>query len=607
VTVRAPVEIEHAEGTVLIRVCTGSGCVMNGSLEVADRFEHAIEEAGAGEEMRVVRTGCHGLCERGPVVVVGPEGVFYPSVDEKMAARIVERLAEDGSYVTEYLYRTSEEAEPILAYEDVPFNASQRRIVLRNCGIVDPEAIGDALARGAYGGLRRVLEELSPEQVIEELMGSGLRGRGGAGFPTATKWRLTRDAEGDTKYVICNADEGDPGAFMDRSIIEGDPHSVIEGMAIAAYAIGAAQGYVYCRAEYPLAVHRLRIAIEQAEEHGFLGEDVIGSGFSFDLKVKEGAGAFVCGEETALIASIEGRRGMPRVRPPFPSTSGLWSKPTCINNVETLANVGWIMTHGADEYASVGGAESKGTKVFALTGRVKNSGLVEVPMGMTVRELVFGIGEGCTEGRDCKAVQIGGPSGGCLPLELFDTPIEYDTLAQVGAIVGSGGIVVVDEATCMVDLARFFLSFTQEESCGKCVPCRVGTKRMLEIVTRITEGEGEDDDLEKLERLAEDVKRSSLCGLGQTAPNPVLTTLHYFRHEYEEHVGDKHCRAGACTDLAQYVIDEELCKGCAVCKKHCPVGAITGAVKEPHFIANERCIKCGQCEDHCPFDAISRN
>ena len=603
---RAPVQVSKSQGTIDIRVCTGSGCLMNGSLKVAERFERAIDEAGERESMRVVRTGCHGLCECGPVVVVAPEGIFYPQVDEEMAATIVERLAADGSYVTEYLYRSSADTDPVAHYSDVPFNASQQRIVLRNCGVVDPEDIDDALSRGSYEGLRRALSSMSPEQVIEEVKASGLRGRGGTGFSTGTKWQFARDAAGQPKYMICNADEGDPGAFMDRSVIEGDPHSVLEGMAIAAYAIGAEQGYVYVRAEYPLAVFRLRKAVGQAEERGLLGDDILGSGFSFRIRVKEGAGAFVCGEETALIASIEGRRGMPRVRPPFPATSGLWGKPTCINNVETLANVGWIMAHGSEAYSSIGAGSSKGTKVFALTGKINSSGLVEVPMGMTVRDLVFGIGGGCPDGRNCKAVQVGGPSGGCLPLELLDTPIEYDALAGVGAIVGSGGMVVVDEGTCMVDLARFFLAFTQGESCGKCVPCRVGTKRMLEAITRITEGKGELEDLDKLERLATDVRNSSLCGLGQTAPNPVLTTLRYFRHEYEEHIQDKRCRAGACTELSVYVIDPETCKGCLVCKKHCPVGAISGKTKEPHFISVERCIKCGVCTEHCPFDAIQR-
>jgi NADH:ubiquinone oxidoreductase subunit F (NADH-binding)/(2Fe-2S) ferredoxin len=601
---KAPVEVVTDGDTVAVRVCTGSGCVMNGSLEVAERFEDAVRSAGATDSIRVVRTGCHGLCERGPVVVVGPDGIFYPSLRPEAAAMIVEQLLEDGDFVGQFLYRTDPDAEPIPRYADIPFNASQQRVVLRNCGVLDPESIDDAEAHGVYSGLERALREFEPEALIDELEASGLRGRGGAGFLTGRKWRFTRDAAGDKKYVICNADEGDPGAFMDRSIVEGDPHTVLEGMAIAAYAIGASEGYVYVRAEYPLAVKRLRKAIEDARGRGFLGTDILGSGFSFDVKVKEGAGAFVCGEETALMASIEGRRGMPRVRPPFPAVSGLWGKPTCINNVETLANVAWIVAHGAKAYASIGTGESKGTKVFALTGKVKSSGLVEVAMGMTVNELVHGIGGGCIDDRDCKAVQIGGPSGGCLPADLMDTPIEYEALSKVGAIVGSGGLVVVDTDTCMVDFARYFLTFTQAESCGKCVPCRIGTKRMLEIVTRITEGEGEEGDIERLERLARDVQRSSLCGLGQTAPNPILTTIEYFREEYEEHIRDRHCRAGACGGLMRYVIDAEDCKGCAVCKKHCPVGAIWGEIKEPHTISLERCIKCGVCVERCPFNAI---
>jgi len=595
-----------ARGTTIIRVCTGSGCAMNGSVEVADSFEAAIERAGAGDHLRVVRTGCHGLCEMGPVVVTGPEGIFYPSVTPRGVQRIVEALVSGDGAASELLFRPTPDAEPIERYADIPFNASQQRIVLRNCGQIDPENIEDALDRGAYKALHAVIEHNDPDALIEQIKASGLRGRGGAGFLTGQKWRFTRDAAGEPKYVVCNADEGDPGAFMDRSIIESDPHSVLEGLAIAAFAVGAHEGYVYVRAEYPLAVKRLRIAIDQAEDRGFLGDSILGSDFSLHVKVKEGAGAFVCGEETALIASIEGNRGMPRVRPPFPATSGLWGKPTCINNVETLANVAWIVAHGPEAYAAIGNGDSKGTKVFALTGKVRYSGLVEVPMGMTVNELVHGIGGGCSGDQECKAVQIGGPSGGCLPAHLMDTPIEYERLAEVGAIVGSGGMVVVDQATCMVDFARYFLTFTQDESCGKCVPCRIGTKRMLEIVTRITQGLGEEGDIEKLEELALDVKQASLCGLGQTAPNPVLTTIHYFRHEYEEHIHEKRCRAGACVELHRYVIDVDACKGCAVCKKHCPVGAIWGEMKEPHSISAERCIKCGICLERCPFNAVQR-
>ncbi|GAB4278760.1 MAG: NADH-quinone oxidoreductase subunit NuoF [Coriobacteriia bacterium] len=601
---RAHVEVAKAQDVVSIRVCTGSGCAMNGSLLVATAFEQAIREASLENKATVVRTGCHGLCAQGPVVVVGENKVFYPMVTEEGAREIVSALAEGREVVEHLLFEDPRTGTTLPGYADIPFNRAQTRIVLRNCGMIDPESIDEALRAGAYEGLRRVLEHVAPEDVIEEITASGLRGRGGAGFPTGLKWRLTRDAPGDEKYVICNADEGDPGAFMDRSILEGDPHSVLEGMAIAAYAIGASRGYVYIRAEYPLAVKRLRRAIEDATSAGFLGDDILGSGFGFSVKIKEGAGAFVCGEETALIASIEGQRGMPRPRPPYPAQSGLWGKPTCINNVETLANVSWIITHGAEAYAALGTDGSKGTKVFALTGKTRYSGLIEVPMGSTVRHLVEEIG-GCEPG-SYKAVQIGGPSGGCLPSSLMDTQVDYEALAEVGCIVGSGGVVVADHATCMVDLARFFLSFTQTESCGKCVPCRVGTKRMLESVTRITEGEAELDEIDRLEELAHSVKKTSLCGLGQTAPNPVLTTLRYFRHEYEEHIRDGHCRAGTCTALLTFTIDQELCRGCGVCVKHCPAEAISGVMKEPHSINTTLCVKCGQCLQHCPFDAIQR-
>ncbi len=591
---------------IAIRVCTGSGCAMNGSLLVADRLEAAIEAAGETARMRVVRTGCHGLCERGPIVVVDPAGTFYPCVDETKAARIAEALLGDGATIEEYLFHEPDSGEAIETYDEIPFNRIQHRVVLRNCGVIDPESLDEAIEHGAYAALRTVLDTMSPERLIDEIEASGLRGRGGAGFTTGLKWRFTRQAPGDLKYVICNADEGDPGAFMDRSIVEGDPHSVLEGMAIAAYAVGATEGRVYVRAEYPLAVKRMRKAIVDAEKAGLLGKNISGTDFSFDVRVREGAGAFVCGEETALIASIEGERGMPRPRPPFPATSGLWSRPTCINNVETLANIGWIVNHGAAAYAAMGAESSKGTKVFALTGKVRYTGLVEVPMGLPIQDLVYTVGGGSSTGYEVKAVQIGGPSGGCLPAELFDTPIAYDTLASVGAIVGSGGVVVVDERTCMVELARYFLSFTQEESCGKCVPCRVGTKRMLEIVTRITEGKGEEGDTDLLERLALDIQRTSLCGLGQTAPNPVLTTLRYYRHEFDEHIAERRCRAGECNELSTFVVDAETCTGCAVCKKHCPVDAIVGELKELHTIDADRCIKCGVCVSHCPFDAISR-
>ena len=592
-----------------IRICTGSGCVMSGSLGVADRLDAAIAAADAGERVRVVRTGCDGLCALGPLTVIDPSGIFYPKVTEEAAERIV-AAALSGDPASELLYRERGTDEPVTRYADLPFNRIQRHIVLRNCGIVDPESLDAALERGVYEGLRTAVTSLTPDAVIERIKASGLRGRGGAGFPTGVKWRFTRDAPGDgvgdQKYVICNGDEGDPGAFMDRGIIEGDPHSVLEGLAIAAYAVGATRGFIYVRAEYPLAVKRIGLAIAAAEEAGYLGDDVFRSGFSFHVEAREGAGAFVCGEETALMASIEGRRGMPRTRPPFPAQSGLWGRPTCINNVETLANVPWIVIHGAEEYAALGSGTSRGTKVFALTGKIRHGGLVEVPMGLSVRDLVYEIGGGSPDGSPVKAVQFGGPSGGCLPESLFDTPIEYETLAAAGAIVGSGGIVVVDEQTCMVDLARFFLTFTQQESCGKCVPCRIGTKRMLEIVTRICAGEGELCDLDTLEKLAHDVGALSLCGLGQTAPNPVLTSLRYFRHEYEEHILEHRCRAGACTALSTFRILSDACTGCGVCKRECPVDAISGEAKHPHLIDQALCIKCGACQQRCPFDAIER-
>ena len=587
-----------------VRVCAGSGCVANGSLAIAARFEAAIAEAGAGDSMRVVKTGCHGLCAQGPVVVVGDDGVFYPAVDLASADRIIESVLGDREPVDTLLFRESPDEPPIARYADIPFNGRQQRIVLRNCGVIDPESLDDALTAGDYVALRTALTTLTPERVIETVRGSGLRGRGGAGFSTGLKWQLAREAAGDLKYMCCNADEGDPGAFMDRAVLEGDPHAVLEGMAIAAYAIGASEGYVYVRAEYPLAVRRLRKAIVDAEAAGLLGRDIMGTDFSYTVSIREGAGAFVCGEETALIASVEGHRGMPRPRPPFPTTSGLWDRPTCINNVETLANIAWIIEHGAEAYAAIGSGTSKGTKVFALTGRVRHSGLVEVPMGLTVNDMVNDIGGGTSTKLPTKAVQIGGPSGGCLPASLFDTPIEYDALAAVGAVVGSGGLVVVDESTCMVAFARYFLAFTQDESCGKCVPCRIGTKRMLEIVTRITEGLGEPGDIEELERLGNVVRSASLCALGGTAPNPVLTTIRYFREEYEEHIHEKKCRAHACAALSTYVVVPENCRGCGICKKNCPVSAITGEPKQIYEIDPEICIKCGICETKCPFDAI---
>jgi len=590
--------------TYEVRVCAGSACVANGSLAIAERFETAIAENGLTDSMRVIKTGCHGLCAQGPVVVVGDDGIFYPAVGPHSVDRIIESILGQREPVEQLLYRDSEDSAPIARYEDVPFNARQQRIVLRHCGIIDPENLDDAIAAGDYGALRTVLAGIAPDEVIETVRASGLRGRGGAGFLTGLKWRLARDSAGELKYLCCNADEGDPGAFMDRAVLEGDPHAVLEGMAIAAYAIGASEGYVYVRAEYPLAVKRLRKAIADAEARGFLGKGIMGSDFDYTVSIREGAGAFVCGEETALIASVEGHRGMPRPRPPFPTTSGLWDRPTCINNVETLANIAWIVANGAEAYSAIGNGTSKGTKVFALTGHVRHTGLVEVPMGLTVHAMVDEIGGGASRKLPIKAVQIGGPSGGCLPRSLFDTAIEYDALAAAGAVVGSGGLVVVDESTCMVEFARYFLAFTQDESCGKCVPCRIGTKRMLEIVTRITQGHGKEGDIEELEHLGNVVRSTSLCALGGTAPNPVLTTIRYFREEYEEHIRDKKCRAHACAALSTYVVVAEKCRGCGVCKKNCPAGAISGQVKEVFSIDPDTCVKCGICEAKCPFDAI---
>jgi NADH-quinone oxidoreductase subunit F len=586
------------------RVIVGMGScgIAAGAYEVEAAFREALKGTGAATA-ELGRTGCMGLCYREVMVEVrdGNRTSVYGDVTVDRVRDIVEKHLIGGTPVEEWLIlgedMESSEAELL---------DRQTRIVLRNCGHIDPESIDDYLATDGYVALRTALTELEPSAIVETMKASGLRGRGGAGFSTGMKWQFAAGAPGDKTYVVCNADEGDPGAFMDRSVLESDPHSVLEGMAICARAIGSDEGYIYCRAEYPLAIKRLNIAIQQAEDRGFLGKNILGTGFDFTIRVKEGAGAFVCGEETALLASIEGRRGMPRVRPPFPATSGLWGKPTNINNVETYANVAWIIRNGAEAYSATGAGTSRGTKVFALTGKVKRSGLVEVPMGMTLRELVFDVAGGIASQLPAKEVQLGGPSGGCVPESLFDTTIEYETLMQLGAIVGSGGVVVVDESTCMVDLARYFLTFIQDESCGKCVPCRIGTKRMLEIVTRITEGEGSDDDIGELERLANTVRNASLCGLGQTAPNPVLTTLRYFRDEYEEHIREHKCRAHVCAALSTYVVEAEMCKGCDVCKRACPAGAITGELKGVYHIDPDKCVKCGICETKCPFDAIHK-
>ncbi|WP_371368533.1 NADP-reducing hydrogenase subunit HndC [Sporomusa rhizae] len=593
--------MEHIRAHVLI--CAGTGCVSSGSKKVEAAFREELAKKGLDKEVKIIETGCHGFCEMGPLVIIYPEGTFYVRVQETDVPELVETHLYKGRIVERLLYTEPLTHEKIPSYNEIDFYKKQMRLVLHNCGHINPEDIKEYIAEGGYEALGKALSEMKPEEVVEEVKKAGLRGRGGGGFPTGMKWGFTRNAPGDKKYVVCNADEGDPGAFMDRSVLEGDPHRIIEGMAICGYAIGADEGYVYVRAEYPLAIKRLRIAIQQAEELGLLGENILNSGFNFKLKIKEGAGAFVCGEETALLASIEGKRGMPRPRPPFPAISGLWGKPTNINNVETFANVPQIISKGSEWYASIGTERSKGTKVFALTGRINNTGLAEVPMGITMREIIYDIGGGIQGGKKFKAVQIGGPSGGCLPENLLDLSIDYDSLIQAGAMMGSGGLVVMDETTCMVDVAKFFLNFTQSESCGKCTPCREGTKRMLEILTRITEGQGREGDIELLESMAKNIKTTALCGLGQTAPNPVLSTLHYFRDEYEAHIKEKRCPAGACNNLLKYSITEA-CKGCGLCKKACPVGAISGELKVKHEIDQDKCIKCGACFEKCKLKSI---
>jgi NADH-quinone oxidoreductase subunit F len=598
-----------------VTVCAGLGCIAKGSMEIYEAFRKILDEKGLRVDLQllhedaeksgtnVMKVGCIGLCEAGPLVHIHPQDVLYAHVSAEDVANIVEQTIVKGELI-ESLLLEGTDGTPARKLRDVPFYAKQQKITLANCGKVDPENIGDYIAHDGYNGLARALFDMTPSQVTEEVLNSGLRGRGGAGFPTGRKWGFCAKETASKKYMIINADEGDPGAFMDRSVLEGDPHAVIEGVAIAAYAIGADEGYCYVRAEYPLAISRLKIAIQQAEEQGLLGDNMLGSDFSFHLKIKEGAGAFVCGEETALIASIEGDRGTPRPKPPFPAQSGLWGKPTVINNVETLAMVGPILRKGADWFKGFGTEKSPGTKTFALSGKLKNTGLVEVPFGVTLRELVFDIGGGIRGGKEFKAVLIGGPSGGCLTKEHLDMPLDYDSLGKVGAIVGSGGLVVVDEDTCMLEMARYFMTFTQSESCGKCVPCREGTYRLLDTLNHIVGGSGTKEDVALLEELGQTVKLMSLCGLGKTAPNPVLTTLRYFMDEYTAHVEEKRCPAGVCQALLMYVIDPEKCKGCSKCAKNCPSNAISGVVRQPFTIDPETCSRCGACVEVCPFDAI---
>lgn len=596
-----------------ILVCAGTGCVSSGSMKVYEAIKKLLEERNLyvdidlyrhdGEGINVSPSGCHGFCEMGPIIRIEPQGYFYVRVKEEDALEIVEKTVEKGEVIGRLLYKSPETGESFITIDDIPFYGKQNRIVLEYCGRLNPENIKEYIALGGYQALVKALE-ITPEEICQTILKAKLRGRGGGGFPAGVKWESVRKQEGDTKYVVCNGDEGDPGAFMDRSIMEGDPHRVIEGMIIAGYATGATVGYIYVRAEYPLAVRRLKKAIEQAREFGILGKNILGSGFDFDININKGAGAFVCGEGSALTASIEGNRGMPRTRPPRTVEKGLFGKPTVLNNVETFANVPMIILRGADWYLGIGTKESPGTKAFALTGNIVNTGLIEVPMGTTLREIIYEIGGGIPQGKELKAVQIGGPSGGCLTKEHLDLSLDFDSLDSVGAMIGSGGMVVMDQDTCMVEVARFFMNFTQKESCGKCVPCREGTKRMLELLEKITQGKGSEEDIKLLEELAETVRDGSLCGLGKTAPNPVLTTLKYFRDEYLAHVWDKRCPAGACQALKRYWIDPDICKGCSKCGRVCPAGAISGEIKKPFTIDEDKCIKCGACVAACPFNAI---
>ncbi len=587
-----------------VLVCGGTGCHSSGSDKLCDIFEAELNKIGLENEVKVIKTGCFGLCALGPVVVVYPEGAFYSQVQPEDVVEIVQEHLHKGRLVKRLLYSETVAEDTILSLDSTDFYRKQKRIALQNCGVIDPENINEYIAYDGYMALAKVLSEMKPHDVVQEILDSGLRGRGGGGFPSGKKWGFAAAQTADQKYVVCNADEGDPGAFMDRSVLEGDPHCIIEAMAIAGYAIGASHGFVYVRAEYPIAVQRLSIAIRQAREVGLLGKNILGTGFDFDVDIRLGAGAFVCGEETALLNSIEGNRGDPRPRPPFPAVKGLYGKPTIINNVETLANIPRIILNGAAWFGTMGTEKSKGTKVFALGGKINHTGLVEVPMGTTLREIIEEIGGGIPNGKKFKAVQTGGPSGGCIPAQYLDIPVDYDNLVAIGSIMGSGGMIVMDEDNCMVDIAKFFLEFTVDESCGKCTPCRVGNQRLMEILEKITSGQGTMEDLDQLEELSQYIKENSLCGLGQTAPNPVLSTLRYFRDEYEAHVLHKTCPSGVCKKLVNFIVDAEKCRGCTLCARNCPVSAISGEVKQAHIIDTEKCIKCGVCIDSCRFDAI---
>ena len=591
-----------------IMVCTGTGCSSSQSPKIIDEFEKELKLQGMDKEVKVVRTGCFGLCAMGPIVLIYPEGSLYTHVTVADVKEIVSEHIVKGRIVERLLHKEEEHKDAVTSLTDTEFYKHQQRIVLRNCGNIDPENIDEYIGVGGYEALGKVLTTMTPQQVIDEIAASGLRGRGGAGFPTARKWQFTHDAVSPDgqKYACCNADEGDPGAFMDRSVLEGDPHSVLEAMAIAGYAIGASQGYIYVRAEYPIAVKRLQIAIKQAKDYGLLGDNIFGTGFKFDIGLRLGAGAFVCGEETALMHSIEGCRGEPKNRPPYPAVKGLFDRPTVLNNVETYANIAWIINNGAEAFRKMGTQKSPGTKVFALGGKITNTGLVEIPMGTPLRTIIEDIGGGVPGGKKFKAAQTGGPSGGCIPASLIDTPMDFDSLDQIKSMVGSGGLIVMDEDNCMVDIAKFFLNFIIDESCGKCTACRIGTKRLYEMLDKVTKGQAELEDLDKIEELCEYIKANALCGLGQTAPNPVLSTLTHFRDEYIAHVVDKRCPAGVCKDLLKYTIIPDKCKGCTLCARNCPVKAISGTVKEPHVIDQTKCIKCGVCMSNCKFGAIER-